>query len=107
MGEKLTYMEIQSLQKQFGADDLQRRVDDGSIWKWEGSTGRWAMDMLQVGVVMLPKVRTYDYYGNTIPSRLEIKTGTKGSFQRCEEFWRGVKNGDIEKIDALHETFNK
>lgn len=58
---------------------LQRRINDGSIWSLEGSAGRAAMDAITNGCCVLGRVGCRDYYGNYIPSRFEVKAGTKGS----------------------------
>lgn len=58
---------------------LQRRINDGSIWHFEGSAGRAAMDAIESGLCILGKQPCRDYYGNRIPSRYEVKAGTKGS----------------------------
>ena len=64
---------------------MQRRINDGSIWLFEGSAGRAAMELLDAGVCLLPKTRTRDYWGNTIPARTDLKPGTKGTWQRVVE----------------------
>jgi len=46
-----------------------------------------------------------DYYGNRIPSRKELKRGTKGTFQNCVNFWNRVNSGDFDAIEWLEETF--
>lgn len=58
---------------------MQATINDGSIWKMEGSAGRSAMNALSSGRCMLGRVCVRDYYGNRIPSRTEVKKGTKGS----------------------------
>lgn len=63
---------------------MQRRINAGSIWLFEGSAGREAMDLLEAGYCMLPKRATRDYWGNRIPSRDELKPGTKGTWQLVE-----------------------
>lgn len=64
---------------------MQRRINDGSIWLFEGSAGREAMRLLEAGYRMLPKQRHRDYWGSTIPSRDELKPGTKGTWQLVEQ----------------------
>lgn len=58
---------------------LQRRINDGSIWLFEGSAGRAAMAAIEAGRCVLGKEPHRDYYGNRIPSRYEVVRGTKGS----------------------------
>ena len=90
---------ITKLQKQYGYYGLQQRINTGLIWKLEGSAGRDAMEALRVGVCMLPKTVYRDYYGNRIPSRDELQKGTKGTYQNCRDFWKGVEDRSIF-IDA-------
>ena len=104
---RLTYREIVALQNQFNVAKTQNQVNDGSVWKWEGSVGRAAMGFLETGVVMLPKEATFDYYGNRLSPRQELKAGTKGTFQNCREFWEKVRNGDMDVLDYLYETFDQ
>jgi len=52
---------------------FQRKVNDGSIWSLQGSYGRRAMDLLNSGEIDYPKKKTYDYYGNPIPTQADIK----------------------------------
>lgn len=63
------------------AKALQALINSGTVWGLQGSYGRSAMDALESGFVMLGKNPTSDYYGNRIPSRDEVKEGTKGSRQ--------------------------
>jgi hypothetical protein len=64
---------------------MQRRINDGTIWQFEGSAGREAMRLLEDGYCMLPKVARRDYYGNTIPARTMLKPGSKGTWQLVEQ----------------------
>lgn len=66
-------------------DALQRRINDGSIWSLEGSAGRAAMDAITSGLCVLGKQPCRDYWGNRIPSRYEVKRGTKGSAAYARE----------------------
>lgn len=58
---------------------IQRAINSGSAWSFQGSYGRTMMDAIEGGYCMLGKVDTRDYYGNHIPSRSQVKSGTKGS----------------------------
>jgi hypothetical protein len=89
------YQTIKQLQKHYGYKDTQDGINSGEIWKGEGSSGRYAMDMLTNGYCMLPKVNTRDYYGNLIPSRDLVISGSKGTFQNCANFWQQVVDGEI------------
>lgn len=59
--------------------ELQRLINSGAVWKFEGSYGRAASDALSNGDCVLGKTGVRDYYGNYVPSRYEVKAGTKGS----------------------------
>lgn len=58
---------------------IQKRINDGSIWKMEGSAGRRAMQLLEAGLCELGKTRHTDYWGNVVPSRFDVQPGTKGA----------------------------
>lgn len=66
---------------------MQRMINDGSVWKMEGSMGRRAMELLEMGACWLPKKAHYDYYGNRVPSRDELAKGTKGTYQNAINFY--------------------
>ena len=83
----MNYHTLKREQKENGDYAMQELIDSGMAWKMEGSIGREAMYLLESGACMLPKVSHYDYYGNKIPSRDEIKKGTKGSFQNSVNFY--------------------
>jgi hypothetical protein len=72
----------------------------------EGSVGRFASEMLEAGVCMLPLQRKIDYYGQVVPSRLDLKAGSKGTFQNCARFWAQVMEGDFDAIEWLEATFS-
>lgn len=58
---------------------MQRAINSGSAWSFQGSMGRAMMSAIESGICMLGKSGCRDYYGNYIPSRDEVKSGTKGS----------------------------
>lgn len=53
---------------------FQKGVNDGSVWKLQGSYGRRAQELLNAGEINYPSKKTYDAYGNQIPTRADIKT---------------------------------
>jgi hypothetical protein len=59
---------------------LQRAINSGTAWSFQGSYGRAMMDAIKAGACMLGKTPARDYYGNRIPSRDEVQEGTKGSY---------------------------
>ena len=91
----MNYRSIIKLQKDYGYNELQDMINSGLAWKMEGSYGRMAMQSLEQGMCMLPKESKVDYYGNRIPSRNDLKKGTKGTYQNCLSFWNGVEDGSI------------
>jgi len=103
--EKTSYSQIVHLQKIYNVERMQEMINDGSCWKMEGSMGRFAMTCLESGVCMLPLQPKYDYYGNHIPSRNDLKQGTKGTFQNCVQFWNRILDGEMDAIDWLEESF--
>ena len=103
--ETLTVEQIIKLQEQYKANGTQEGINTGLCWLMEGSIGRFANDCLESGICILPEVRHRDYYGNTVPSRNDVKEGTKGSLGNSQAFWQKVVDGDFEVIDALEETF--
>lgn len=60
--------------------ELQKAINSGSAWSLQGSYGRAMMAAIESGYCMLGTSRARDYWGNTIPSRDDVKPGTKGSF---------------------------
>lgn len=60
---------------------IQRAINSGSAWSLQGSYGRQMMDFIEAGICMLGESPARDYWGNRIPSRHEVKEGTKGSRQ--------------------------
>jgi hypothetical protein len=78
---------VRRLQKENGADQMQKMIDSGLVWKMEGSIGREAMMMLESGICFLPKIIHFDYYGNKVPARQMLKAGTKGTFQNAVRYW--------------------
>ena len=77
------YFDASTEEEYFAA--LQARIDDGSIWHFEGSAGRAAMDAIHAGRCTLGPTGHRDYWGNYIPSRDEVKPGTVGSTEYMEE----------------------
>lgn len=69
---------------------MQQLIDSGQAWRLEGSCGRTAMRALESGACFLPEVPYRDYYGNVVPARSMVKSGTKGTLENAARFW-GVK----------------
>ena len=62
---------------------IQGLINSGECWRLQGHYGREAMRMINAGLCMLGEVGHRDYYGNYVPSRTEVKSGTKGSEEYC------------------------
>lgn len=77
------YREDATYDEQLAA--MQAIVDDGSVWRMEGSMGRAAMDLIEAGHIMLGEVGHRDYWGNYVPSRYEVEPGSMGSPEYVEE----------------------
>lgn len=60
---------------------LQELINSGVAWRLEGSVGRSAMAAIESGECILGESGYYDYWGNYVPSRTEVKLGTKGSVE--------------------------
>ena len=63
---------------------LQRAINSG-MWSLQGSYGRTMMDALQMGKCMLGLKSARDYWDNRIPSRIEVKDGTMGSWEYVKQ----------------------
>ena len=87
----MNYQQIIKLQKTYGYDIEQDKINSGLCWKMEGSVGRNAMRLLESGACMLPKYANLGYYGNRVPSRDDLQAGTKGTFKNSQRFWLGVE----------------
>ena len=95
MSKAITLREVKNLQKEYGYHESQEMINNGSGWKMEGSVGRHLMELLEAGVCYLPTKATSDYYGNRIPSRNDLKEGSKGTRQNTINFWQGVESGSV------------
>lgn len=65
--------------EQSAYEALQQAINEGSSWRLQGSFGRDMMHAIESGFCMLGTERARDYWGNVIPSRYDVKEGTKGS----------------------------
>jgi hypothetical protein len=64
---------------------MQRAINSGSAWSFQGSMGRAMMNAIEAGVCMLGESRARDFWGNTIPARTDVQEGTKGSRKYVED----------------------
>lgn len=95
----MNFQSIKKLQQTYGFTEIQRMINDGSVWHYEGSFGRRAMELLECGACMLPKSFKKDHYGNTVPSRDVLKAGSKGTYKNSLSFWTKVENGEIDLFE--------
>ena len=101
----ITIEEIRELQTGYNVAETQKGIESGSIWKFEGSVGRFAMTCLEAGICFLGDEPTTDYYGNQIPARHMLEQSTKGGLENSQEFWQRVSDGDCDTIEALENMF--
>lgn len=92
----MTITQVKKLQAEYGYDNWQKLIESGQVWHLEGTAGRTATDLLEMGVCFLPSTRHQDYWHNTIPSRDDLKAGTKGTLENSIRFWNEVKNGKFK-----------
>ncbi|MCA8999022.1 MAG: hypothetical protein KDA80_18625 [Planctomycetaceae bacterium] len=79
--DDIVRLESGELTEQETIELFQRMIDDGSVWKLQGSYGRLASQLIQEGLCMLGPTSHTDYYGNAIPSRYDVSPETPGSPQ--------------------------
>lgn len=65
-------------------EGFQELINSGMAWRLEGSIGRDAMRLIESGQCILGEQSYRDAYGNHVPSRYEVKAGTKGSIEYME-----------------------
>jgi len=66
-------------------EHFQALINTGQAWSLQGSYGRRATELIEAGLCTLGEVGHRDYWGNYIPSKYEVKPGTKGSKAYCEQ----------------------
>ena len=83
---------IYKLQREYGLAEMQEAINTGMAWKMEGSVGRTAMELLRTGACVLPKTAVVDVYGNRVPNRDDLVSGTLGTFENAVNFWSNDEN---------------
>jgi hypothetical protein len=81
----LTIADINNIETEEDVNDVEyyqsiQRAINAKSWSLQGSYGRTMMEAITSGYCLLGKESTRDYWGNTIPSRDDVKAGTKGSY---------------------------
>ena len=80
----LTLADINNIETEDDIDELDyyrsiQRAINAKSWAFQGSYGRVMMQAISSGKCLLGKEHAFDYYGNRVPSRYDVKDGTKGS----------------------------
>lgn len=81
MGVALATYEQDGLDRDREIAMFQELIDSGVAWHLQGSYGRRAMALIESGDCILGEEAHVDAYGNRVPSRTEVKPGTKGSIE--------------------------
>ncbi len=58
---------------------VQRAINSGEAWKFQGSYGRTMMAAIEAGFCLLGRLAAKDAYDNLIPGRDDVAPGSKGS----------------------------
>jgi hypothetical protein len=95
----LTISDINNIETEEDVSDveyyqsIQRAINTGA-WSLQGSYGRTMMEAITYGYCLLGKSSARDYWGNTIPSRDDVKEGSKGSY----DYVSGLRGADWAKL---------
>ena len=86
----LTMADINNIETEEDIDEVEyyqsiQRAINAKSWSFQGSYGRAMMEAISSGKCLLGTEPTKDYWGNRIPSRYEVKEGTKGSEDYVDE----------------------
>jgi len=81
-----------------GARELQSLIDSGT-WGLEGSIGRAMMRAIESGECVLGPSPARTYFGDRIPSRTEVKEGTKGSVTYAYRAIPAIEDWRSEQAD--------
>ena len=76
---------------------VQRAINSG-MWGLQGSYGRVMMDAINSGRCLLGPNAARDAYGSVIPSRDDVKEGTKGSIGFVEARMGGDWLFEMENV---------
>ena len=90
---------IYKLQRENGLADMQEMINSGIAFKMDGATSRYAMELLRSGACMLPLTAVVDAYGNRVPGRNELISGTLGTYENAVNFWSDDENLMMLEMD--------
>lgn len=79
LDDVITLEEDEDATREEEREALQRMISSGAGWSLQGSYGRAMADAIEAGECVLGPSGVRDYWGNYVPSRDEVKPGTKGS----------------------------
>lgn len=95
----MTIKQINKIQNRIGLSQMQEWILSGAVWGLEGTMGRMAMHNIEVGACYLPDYPTWDYWGNRLPSRDELKPGSKGTLQYSKKFYSNLSEDEIYSME--------
>ena len=80
----LTLNDMNNIEAEYDIDELEyyqsiQRAINAKAWSFQGSYGRAMAEAISEGKCLLGTEGCKDYWGNRVPSRYEVKEGTKGS----------------------------
>ncbi len=80
----LTLADINNIESDSEISELEyfksiQRIINSGMWAMQSGHGRTMLIAIQEGLCLLGKAGSRDPFGNYIPSRDEVKEGTKGS----------------------------
>ena len=86
----LSIKDINNIETEDAVDEYEyyasiQRAINGGMWSLQGSYGRTMMGAINDGWCVLGTQSCKDYWGNHIPSRTEVKAGTKLSLIHISE----------------------
>jgi hypothetical protein len=79
--------------------DTQTLINTGQAWRMEGAIGRQCDAALDLGYAILGPRERIDYWGNVVPSRYQVKPGTKGSVQYANLMRKARGDRPLRGID--------
>tara|TARA_R110002050_G_scaffold150400_7_gene277130 strand:- start:2889 stop:3206 length:318 start_codon:yes stop_codon:yes gene_type:complete len=78
---------IRLLQKQYGFKLYQDLIDSGEAWKIGGEITKDCKNAINSGACFLAYKSYHLNIFNSIPSRYQVKRGSKGSVEASKKYW--------------------